>query len=186
MFFHTVSGDPFCIGVLDGRSWLNTFRRFSTSLESKYIVLKTDNLLTSYHEVKMQGTLVELKAHIRNYREIDDELRDLNKQVYEKRDARKIVELDIAEILKRPEFSEFKKVKVEEDGSTISIKRPSEWTKPWSLSQKDLKELTNQYFASATQINADGLFKWIVENRKREMVSEEFSFTRTVPGDNDE
>jgi len=134
----------------------------------------------------MQETLSELKKCIKSYREIDDDLRKLNAVVYEKRDARKIVEMQIADIVKRPEFSEFKKMKIEEDGSTISIKRPAEWTKPWTLSQKDLKDITAQYFASATQINAEGLVKFIVDTRKAALVADEFSFARTVPGDNDE
>lgn len=134
----------------------------------------------------MQEALSDLKKCIKNYREIDDDLRKLNVVVYEKRDARKIVEMEIADIVKRPEFSEFKKMKIEEDGSTISIKRPTEWTKPWSLSQKDLKDITAQYFASATQINAEGLVKFIVDTRKTALVADEFSFARTVPGDNDE
>jgi hypothetical protein len=128
----------------------------------------------------------DLKSCIKQYREIDDELRELNKQVYERRDARKIVELEIADIIKAPEFSSIKKIKLEEDGSTISFKRPSEWTKPWSLSQKDLKDLTFQYFTSATHINADGLVKFIIDSKKQSLVATEFSFSRIVPGEQDE
>jgi hypothetical protein len=128
----------------------------------------------------------DLKSCIKQYRQIDDELRDLNKRVYEKRDARKIVEMEIADIIKAPEFQNFKKVKLEEDGSTISIKRPNEWVKPWSLSQKDLKDLVSQYFAITGAISPDGLVKYIVETKKQTLVASEFSFTRTVPGEQDE
>ena len=128
----------------------------------------------------------ELKSCIKQYRQIDDELRDLNKLVYEKRDARKTVEMEIADIIKAPEFQNFKKVKLEEDGSTISIKRPNEWIKPWSLSQKDLKDLVSQYFAISGAISPDGLVKYIVETKKQTLVASEFSFTRTVPGEQDE
>lgn len=128
----------------------------------------------------------DLKNCIKQYREIDDEIRDLNKQVYEKRDARKTVEQEIAVIIRDPQFSAIKKIKLEEDGSTISFKRPNEWVKPWSLSQKELKELATQYFAVAGQFSADGLVKFIVDTRKQSLVSTEFSFTRTVPGEQDE
>ncbi len=128
----------------------------------------------------------DLKSCIKQYREIDDEIRDLNKQVYEKRDARKTVEQEIAVIIRDPQFSTIKKIKLEEDGSTISFKRPNEWVKPWSLSQKELKELTTQYFAVAGQFNAESLVKFIVDTRKQSLVSTEFSFTRTVPGEQDE
>lgn len=128
----------------------------------------------------------DLKSCIKQYREIDDEIRDLNKQVYEKRDARKIVEMEIADIIADPKFSSIKKIKLEEDGSTISFKRPNEWTKPWSLSQKDLKELAIQYFAGAGPATADGLVKYIVDTKKQTLVANEFSFTRTVPGEDDD
>jgi hypothetical protein len=128
----------------------------------------------------------DLKNCIKQYREVDDELRELNSQVYAKRDFRKILEEQIADIIRAPEFQNFKKVKLEEDGSTITIKRPNEWNKPWSISQKDLKDLMSQYFATNAQPNPDGLFKFIVDTRKQSLVSTEFSFTRTVPGEQDE
>jgi len=128
----------------------------------------------------------DLKRCIKQYREVDDQLRELNRQVYWKRDMRKLVESEIAEIIKAPEFQNFKKVKVEEDGSTITIKRPNEWTKPWSLSQKELKELLNQYFAVSNNINADELFKYIIETKKQALVSGDYSISRTVPGENED
>jgi hypothetical protein len=128
----------------------------------------------------------DLKNCIKQYREIDDEIRDLNKQVYEKRDARKTVEQEIADIIRDPQFNSIKKIKLEDDGSTISFKRPNEWVKPWSLSQKELKELATQYFTVNGQLSADGLVKFIIESRKQSLVATEFSFTRTVPGEHDE
>jgi uncharacterized protein YllA (UPF0747 family) len=128
----------------------------------------------------------DLKNCIKQYREIDDEIRDLNKQVYEKRDARKTVEQEIAVIIRDPQFNAIKKIKLEEDGSTISFKRPNEWVKPWSLSQKELKELATQYFTVAGEFNAETLVKFIIDTRKQSLVATEFSFTRTVPGEQDE
>ena len=62
----------------------------------------------------------DLKICIKQYRVIDDELRDLNRQVFKKRDDRKVVEQEIADIMKDPQFNSIKKIKLEEDGSTIS------------------------------------------------------------------
>ena len=128
----------------------------------------------------------DLKNCIKQYRQIDDEIRDLNKQVYEKRDARKTVEQEIAVIIRDPQFNAIKKIKLEEDGSTISFKRPNEWVKPWSLSQKELKELATQYFGIAGEFNAENLVKFIIDTRKQSLVATDFSFTRTVPGEQDE
>jgi hypothetical protein len=128
----------------------------------------------------------DLKSCIKQYREIDDELRELNRQVFKKRDDRKVVELEIADIIKDPKYNAIKKIKLEEDGSTISFKRPNEWVKPWSISQKDLKDLVGQYFTKGGQANPDELVKFIIETKKQTLVASEFSFTRTVPGEQDE
>lgn len=128
----------------------------------------------------------DLKSCIKQYREIDDELRELNRQVFKKRDDRKVVELEIADIIKDPKYNAIKKIKLEEDGSTISFKRPNEWVKPWSISQKDLKDLVGQYFTKNGPLNADELVKFIIETKKQTLVASEFSFTRTVPGEQDE
>ncbi len=128
----------------------------------------------------------DLKNCIKQYRQIDDEIRELNKQVYEKRDARKTVEQEIADIIRDPQFNSIKKIKLEEDGSTISFKRPNEWVKPWSLSQKELKELATQYFTVSSSFNAESLVKFIVDTRKQSLLATDFSFTRTVPGEQDE
>jgi hypothetical protein len=128
----------------------------------------------------------DLKSCIKQYRAIDDELRDLNRQVFQKRDNRKIIEQEIADIMKDPQFNAIKKIKLEEDGSTISFKRPNEWTKPWSISQKDLKELVSQYFAVSGDVNPEGLVKYVIEMKKQALVGTEFTFSRTVPGEHDE
>jgi hypothetical protein len=128
----------------------------------------------------------DLKSCIKQYREIDDEIRELNRLVFKKRDDRKTVELEIADIIKDPKYNAIKKIKLEEDGSTISFKRPNEWVKPWSISQKDLKDLVTQYFTKNGPLNAEDLVKFIIETKKQTLVATEFSFTRTVPGEQDE
>jgi hypothetical protein len=50
--FHTTEGSPAGIGLEPECSLLKTLRRFSTSRPSKYIVLKTDNLLENLDQVK--------------------------------------------------------------------------------------------------------------------------------------
>ena len=128
----------------------------------------------------MTQELVDLKRCIKKYREIDDDLRNLNKQVYDKRDERKSVELEITEIIKSPTFDNFRKMKLEEDGSTIQIQRPGEYSKPWSLSQKELMVLVTAYFQDTPNPNAEGLTNFIIQKRKQDLVATEFNLTRSV------
>ena len=129
----------------------------------------------------MEEAIRDLKRCVKQYREIDDKLRDLNREVYEKRESRKIIELELADLMKVDQFMNFKKLKIEEDGSTITVQRPNEWSKPWSLSKKDLKDLLERYFNSTNFPNAEKCLEFILEAQKTKLTSTEYSFNRIVP-----
>jgi hypothetical protein len=129
------------------------------------------------------AALENLKNYIRKYRDVDDQLRELNKVVYEKRDERKAIETEISSVLSLPQFQAYDKLKIDEDGSTIRIKRPETYEKPWSLSKKELKILLDVFFKSDLPLNADTCFEYILEERKRALVGKEFEITRIVPNE---
>jgi len=130
----------------------------------------------------MEEAIRDLKRCVKQYRTVDDELRRLNKAIFERRESRKIVEMEIADLMKIDGFRDFKKLKIEEDGSTITVRRPQEWSKPWTLSKEDLKELLDQYFATTSPVqSAERCFEFITEAQKRKLVSTDYSFSRIVP-----
>ena len=128
----------------------------------------------------MEGHINILRQLTRNYAAYDNELRGLNNRVYELRDARKGVEQKMVEILKQEEFRNFDKLKNQEDGSIIRIQRPQTWSKPWSISQKELKAMLETYFDSTTNSNSTDCFNYILTNKKASLVADEFAITRTV------
>jgi hypothetical protein len=115
----------------------------------------------------------DLVKAVRKYRNLDDELKDLNSKVYKLRENKKFVENEMSDILRRSNFQTLNKLEIQDDGSYIKIQRPDTWSKPWSLSQKELKDLIGSYSGPI-----DGLFKWIVDHKKQDMVAKEFSFKR--------
>lgn len=123
----------------------------------------------------------DLKTYIKEYRNIDDEVRRANKVVSELRDERKTIESKITTILRRPEFAGYDKLKIEDDGSTIKVQRPNEWNKPWSLSKRDLQDALKEYRGPYTP---ESCFEFIVERQKNKLVATEFAITRTVPNEN--
>jgi hypothetical protein len=129
----------------------------------------------------MEEAIRDLKRCVQQYRKVDDELRVLNHEVYNKRESRKIVEMELADLMKVEQFVNFKKLKIEEDGSIITIQRPQEWTKPWNLSKKDLKDSLERYFNSTVQPSPDKAFEFITEAQKTKLTSLEFNFSRVVP-----
>jgi hypothetical protein len=122
----------------------------------------------------------DLKRCVKQYRDVDNELRVLNKTVYEKREARRIVEMEMIDIIKLPQFSVVDKLKIDDDGSHIQILRPDTYSKAWSLSKKELVELNKAYFASTTNPTAEGCTEYVIENRKRSLVASEFYFNRSI------
>ena len=129
----------------------------------------------------MEEAIRDLKRCVQQYRKVDDELRILNHEVYNKRESRKIVEMELADLMKVEQFVNFRKLKIEEDGSIITIQRPQEWTKPWSLSKKHLKDSLERYFNSTVQPSPDKAFEFITEAQKTKLTSLDFNFSRVVP-----
>jgi hypothetical protein len=126
----------------------------------------------------------DLRRTMRKYRQLDDAIRELNKQVTPLREQRKITEIELGDILKNPQFQNYNVLKVEDDGSSIKVQRPNTWYKPWSLSKRDLQNYIDHYFENAgPRANREDCFAFIVEQQKRASVAEEFKLTRNVPNE---
>lgn len=125
----------------------------------------------------MSSIIDTLKAELRSYARIDDDLQGMNKKVYELRNARREVETTIATILQTPELAQIEKIQLSEDNSFVKIQRPG-WNKPWSISKKDLNESIRSYFESTTTPCADDCYKFIIDSQKDKLSSKEFNFTR--------
>lgn len=122
-----------------------------------------------------------LRRTMREYRQLDDAIRELNKQVAPLREQRKMRELELGDILKDPQFQAYNVLKVEDDGSAIKVQRPNTWYKGWSLSKRDLQNYIDHYFENAGQnANREDCFTFIVEQQKQASLSDEFKLTRVV------
>jgi hypothetical protein len=128
-----------------------------------------------------QSQIDKLRQLTRDYRTYDNELRELNTRVYETRDARKGVEVLMVDILKEDQFRDFNKLKIEDDGSIIRIQRPRTWSKPWSISQKELHSLLDSYFGSTGNPSSTECYNYLIANKKSTLLSDEFAITRIVP-----
>jgi len=117
----------------------------------------------------------DLVKCVRKFRTLDDELKVVNSRVQKLREDKKFVESEMSDILRRTAFQGINKLEIQDDGSFIKVQRPETWNKPWSLSQKELKDLIGGYSGPL-----DGLFKWIVDRKKTDMVAKEFAFRRIV------
>jgi hypothetical protein len=121
-----------------------------------------------------------LKTCIRNYRDVDNKLRDLNSRVYDLRQERRSLEIELSDIVKQSQFDEVSELRINDDNSSIKIQRPG-WKKPWGLSKKDLGEHLLAYFKDAgPTANASDCMLFIVQEQNKKLVSEEFSFNRVV------
>jgi hypothetical protein len=122
----------------------------------------------------------DLVKAIRNYRALDDKLKELNTEVYKLREERKFVESEMSDILRRSTFATLSKLEIQDDGSYIKIQRPDTWNKPWSLSVRDLGAYLSEYFSTTSTPNAEKCVDFIVQKKKKDLVAKEFSFTRVI------
>lgn len=129
----------------------------------------------------MSEVINDLKRCVKQYRDIDNEIRELNKEVYSKREDRKVVEMELADLVKLPQFNGIDKLKIDDDGSTIKIARPGTYNKGWSLSKKELESLLKAYFVPGQRADAESCFNFIVAERQSALVGKDFDFSRVIP-----
>lgn len=130
----------------------------------------------------MEDPKLQLKNCLQKYRDLDDKVREVNKVVHTLREQRKIVEFEMSDLLKVPQFSNVGVLRLENDNSVIKIQRPGTYLKPWSLSKRDLQNYIDHYFETAGHhANRKDCFDFIVQQQKENSVETDFKFTRNVP-----
>jgi hypothetical protein len=121
----------------------------------------------------------DLVKAVRTFRDCDDKLKPLNKQVQKLREEKKLAEEEMSEILKRSVFASLDNLDLPD--SVVKIQRPGTWNKPFTVSKRDLEALIHEYFrGNGSRAEADACFNFIVESRKKDLVAKEFSFTRVL------
>jgi len=128
----------------------------------------------------------DLVKAVRNYRAIDDKLKEINKEIHKLRENKKFVENEMSDILRRQNFAHIYKLEIADDGSYIRIQRPETWNKPWSMGAREMQGHIDEYFKTHAGPNAEGCYKFIVDRKKKDMVAKEFAFTRMMPLDNND
>jgi len=121
----------------------------------------------------------DLKTCIRSYRDVDNKLRELNGRVYELRQERRSLEIELGDIVKNPQFDSVHELRINDDGSSIKIQRPG-WKKPWGLSKKDLSEHLIAYFKETMNPNPEECMAHIIAEQNKKLVSDDFCFSRVV------
>ena len=117
---------------------------------------------------------------VRKYRLYDDHLKKLNTAANDVREKKKIIELEMSDILARNQFSHIHKLDISDDKSIIKISRPGQYSKGWSLSTRDLTTYLQEYFAKPGVKTAEDCAKYIIDKRRAELVSSDFSFSRIL------
>lgn len=119
----------------------------------------------------------ELKEQLRVYRDVDNEIRKINTDLYQKREERNKIESNISVILEA--YTDIQKIKID-DGSYIRIKRPNTWSKPWVLSKNNLETYLAAYFQKTSTPNAKECFEFITNEVKTNSVSDKYSIERVI------
>jgi seryl-tRNA synthetase len=125
-------------------------------------------------------TMDDLKQCIKDYRNLDNQRRELNYQVSKIREDMKCKEFELQDILKSPQFTGYDRLRIEDDGSEIKIQR--QWVKPISFTQGSLQKSLVEFFGDPQK--AKECFDYIVREHKKNSVCTEFKFTRVIQNEN--
>ncbi len=128
--------------------------------------------------INKMDPIQQLKTTLHAYKDVDNRMNDLNKEVFALRAERKELEIAMASILSRPELQAIDKLEIKDDNSYVRIGRPNTWTKPWSLSKKDLEPALTAYFQQSGTPTAEACFKYICETQRKS--GNEFTFERVI------
>ena len=134
----------------------------------------------------MEAAKAELKERLSIYRKVDDQLREVNKIAHDLREKRKMVEFEMADILKSPALLQVGELRLENDNSYVRVQRPGTYSKGWSLSKRDLQNYIDHYFENAGPgSNRQDCFDFIVRQQKTSSLeTTDFKFTRNIPAEN--
>jgi len=121
----------------------------------------------------------DLVKAVRTFRDCEDELKPLNKQIQKLREKKKLAEEEMSQILGRSVFATLDNLELQD--SVVKIYRPETYSKPWSLSKRDLETLVHEYYRGVgSKADPTSCVDFIVERRKKDLVAKEFSFKRVL------
>jgi hypothetical protein len=121
-----------------------------------------------------------LRAAVAQYATIDDEIQELNKRLSALRERRSVKEIEIGELLRSPEFSTFNKLS--HGNSDIVVKRPNQWSNPWSLSKSAFLRYVSAYRAENIEPSLEGFVYFLTTRYDATRLVDRFALTRTVRG----
>jgi hypothetical protein len=121
----------------------------------------------------------DLVKAVRTFRDCEDELKPLNKQIQKLREKKKLAEEEMSQILGRSVFATLENLELAD--SVVKIYRPETYSKPWSLSKRDLETLVHEsYRGVGSKADPASCVEFIIERRKKDLVAKEFSFKRVL------
>jgi hypothetical protein len=92
----------------------------------------------------LQGLREEMHAYAR----VDNQLRELNRQIYALRDHRDAIADRMTELIKDPAFANVQRLQTADGSAAFKVIRPNEGYKSWSLSKGMLGEYLKQHLGN--------------------------------------
>lgn len=131
-----------------------------------------------YDVEKMEEARNHLRTAVAEYARTDDEIQELNKRLTALRERRSLKENEIGDILRSPDFSTFNKLS--HGNSEIVVKRPQQWSTPWSLSKSTLLRYQSLYRNADANPSVEGFIQYITTHYGATRIADRFALTRTV------
>jgi len=124
----------------------------------------------------------ELRKLAQDYSTLAMQIDAKNKSVYNDREQRKILELQIIDLMKTPEFSSVRNF--QHGGFVFKVDPPGTWRDSWHLSRKDLEQDLVNYWNSTDYRSARECFEYVCTHQNLRARDTDWRLSWTHPTGN--
>lgn len=113
-----------------------------------------------------------LKPSLTRYVQINQKIADLNRQINELRDTRRLIELDLAAVYGTTREELPDKIELTQSKMMFVVKRPAQWKKGWTMSKKDLQAYLDEILPE----HGEDVMREIIQRHEPKLVGDDFVF----------
>ena len=119
-----------------------------------------------------------LKPSLTRYVQINQRIAELNRQISELRDTRRLIELDLAAVYGTTHETLPDKIELTQSNMIFVVKRPAQWKKGWTMPKKELQAYLDEILPE----HGEDVMREILQRHEPKLVGDDFVFElRALP-----
>lgn len=113
-----------------------------------------------------------LRPSLTRYVQINQKIAELNRQISELRDTRRLIELDLAAVYGTTREELPDKIELTQSKMMFVVKRPAQWKKGWTMPKKELQAYLDEILPE----HGEDVMREILQRHEPKLVGDDFVF----------